>query len=93
MGDRISFSEIVLTYKSIYFRNHTYVKLPDVQNVTPIPVPCANTSRQFTGLISMRINDIRAMEMVTTAVAEEVEVVETDRVLMTRHHIGAMRCR
>lgn len=93
MGHRISFSGIVLMYRSVFFRNRTYAKLPDVQNVTPTPVPCENTSRQFTGLISMHINDIRVMEMVTTAVAEEVEVAETDLVPMTRHRIGAMRCR
>lgn len=93
MGYRISFSGIMLTYKFVFFRNRTYVKLLDVQNVTPTPVPCENTSRQFMGLISMRINDIRVMEMVTTAVVEEVEVAETDLVPMTRHRIGAMRCR
>lgn len=45
----------------------------------------------------MRINDIRAMETVTTAVVEEAAVAEgvvaTARVPMTRHRIGAMRCR
>jgi len=45
----------------------------------------------------MRINGIRAMETATTAVVEEVavavEVAATDRVPMTRHRIGAMRCR
>lgn len=45
----------------------------------------------------MRINDIRAMETVTTAVVEEAavaeEVVATARVLTTRRRIGVMRCR
>jgi len=42
----------------------------------------------------MRINGIKAMETVTTAVVEEVvvEVVETDRVPTTRHRIEATRC-
>lgn len=82
---------------SVFFRNRTYVKLLVVQNVTPIQVPCANTSRRFTGLISMLINGIRAMETAITAAAVEVEVavevVAMDLVPTTRHRIGAMRCR
>lgn len=97
MGCRKSSFGIKLTYRSVFFRNHTYVKLLVVQNVIPIQVPCANTLRRFMELISMPINGIKAMETAITAVVEEVvvavEVVATDRVPTTRHRIGAMRCR
>lgn len=78
------------------FRNLIYAKPQVVQNVTRIPVPCVNTSRRYTGLISMRINDIKAMAIMVVVVVEEVEEVAeeaTARVPTMRHRTEVMKCR
>lgn len=82
------------------FRNHIYVKLRVVQNVTRIPVRCVNTSKRSTGLTFMHTNDIKATVIITeeeVAVAVVVEVVaapvEVAQVAMMRRHTEAMKCR
>jgi hypothetical protein len=72
-----------------------YAKLRVVRNVTQIPVPCVNTSRQFTERIFTLTNDTK--EMAITAAEEEVvavaeEVVEVQVPMMPRR-TEAMKCR